>query len=183
MERIYYKVVDKDCDLFKRVSAFLEMEDNLRKVQKEAVEAKVPSFTLYRGEKGFNRIVKYTGFVFNDPDNVDTKVWKVKNEGGKTMFAPNLRTKAGRAMAEFLKDFKRTTCFDLNECLLIDWVEFLGNIYNPNVFKFNDCVYIMIDTKFRETFEKNNTCFTEITYGEITDAINSYNTALRETEQ
>lgn len=170
-EQIYYKVENKDSELFKKASEFLTMEDRLREIQKKTIETKVPKFSRYQGEFGFNRIVTYTGFVFDDIDNIDNKVWRTKMVDGRMLSTPNLRAKAGREMNEFLKSFKRTTVWDVDILL---GIRAIGRYYQANLFKFNDRIYILIDSQFREEFEKNNTDFIEITHGEITKAINDY---------
>ena len=71
MERSYYKVIDQSCELFKDCSEFLNHEAELRKAQREAIEARVPKFEKYRGTKGFDRIVIFTGFVFDKPEELD----------------------------------------------------------------------------------------------------------------
>ena len=174
-ERIYYKVENKDSALFKKVSEFLAMEDRLREEQKAAIEAKVPKFKMYRGKKGFNRIVRFTGFVFDDSQNIDSKVWITKEIDGEMLSIPNRKTKAGREMDKFLNCFKRTTMWDVDRLLGIGEESIFGRFYPANFFKFNDRIYIFIDSHFRGAFEKKNTDFIEITHGEITKAINDYN--------
>ena len=175
LEQIYYKVENKDNDLFKRANEFLAMEENLREIQKKTIESQLPKFSKYKGEKGFNRIVQYTGFVFDNKESIDHKVWKTKEENGVMLSTPNLRTKAGRAMGEFLSSFKRTNVWDVDRLLAIDEKSICGTYYPANLFVFNECLYIIIDSQFRGVFEKNNTDIIEITNGEITKAIDDYN--------
>ena len=174
-ERIYYKVENKDSELFRKASEFLAMEDRLREEQKSAIEAKVPKFKMYRGERGFNRIVRFIGFVFEDSQNIDSKVWKTEEKDGEILSTPNRRTKAGREMRKFLNSFTRTTMWDVDRLLGIDKESIFGSFYPANLFKFNDRIYILIDSQFREGFEKNNTDIIEITNGEILKAIDDYN--------
>ena len=174
LEQIYYKVKNKDSVLFKRANEFIAMEENLREIQKKTIESQLPKFSKYKGEKGFNRIVQYTGFVFDDKESIDHKVWKTKEENGVMLSTPNLRTKAGRAMGEFLSQFKRTNVWDVNRLLAIDEKDICGTYYPANLFVFNECLYIIIDSQFRDVFEKNNTDIIEITNGEITKVIDEY---------
>ena len=173
--QLYYKVENKDSDLFKRASEFLAMEEKLREIQRKTIESKVPKFSKYRGEKGFNRIVRYTGFVFDNKESIDPKVWKTTVENGEMLSSPNLRTNAGRAMDEFLRTFKRTDIFDLHRLLAIGEKNICGSFYNANLFEFNNRIYIIIDSQFRDVFEKNNTDIIEITNGEMTKVIDDYN--------
>ena len=174
-ERIYYKVENKDSELFKKASEFLAVEDRLRKEQKAAIEAKVPKFKTYRGAKGFNRIVRFTGFVFDDLQNIDSKVWKTEEVNGEMLSTPNRRTKVGREMYKFLNSFERTTMWDVDRLLGIEKAGIFGSFYPANLFKFKDIIYILIDSQFRDAFEKNNTDIIEITYGEMEKAIDDYN--------
>ena len=175
LEQIYYKVENKDSELFKRANAFLVMEEELRETQKRTIELQLPKFSKYQFLKGFNRIVQYTGFVFDDKENIDPKVWKTKEENGEMLSTPNLRTKVGKAMNEFLRSFKRTSVWDVNKILNIDEKSLYGSFYPANLFVFNECIYIIIDSQYRDVFEKNNTDIIEITNGEITKVIDEYN--------
>lgn len=174
-EQLYYKVENKDSDLFKRASEFLAMEENLREIQKKTIESQLPKFSKYKGEKGFNRIVRYVGFVFDDKASIDPKVWKTKEENGVMISTPNLRTKFGRAMNEFLMSFKKTNVWDVDRLLAIDEKSLCGEFYPADLFVFNECIFIIIDSQFRDVFEKNNTDIIEITNGEITRVIDDYN--------
>lgn len=174
-ERCFFKIEQKDCDLFKKVSEFLDMEEELRETQKKAIESQLPKFSMYQGQRGFTRIVRYTGFVFDDKENIDPKVWKTKEIDGKMLSTPNLRTKAGRAMNEFLQSFKRTTCWDVDRLLKIDRKSVHGKFYPPNLFRHNGCIYIIIDSQYCSVFAENNADAIEITYGEINKAIDAYN--------
>lgn len=77
-ERCFYKIEQKEDGLFKKANEFLDMEEELRNTQKDAIESQVPKFSKYQGRKGLNRIVQYTGFVFDDQENIDPKVWNTK---------------------------------------------------------------------------------------------------------
>lgn len=175
LEQIYYKVENKDSELFKRVNVFLAKEEELREIQRKTIESKLPKFSKYKCLKGFNRIGQYTGFVFDDKENIDPKVWKTKEENGEMFSTPNLRTKVGKAMNEFLRSFKRTNVWDVDRVLAIDEKSLCGRFYTANLFEFNECIYIMMDSRFRDVFEKNNTDIIEITNGEMTKAIDDYN--------
>ena len=174
-EQLYYKVENKDCDLYKRANEFLAMEEKLRETQRNAIESKVPKFSKYKARKGFNRIVRYIGFVFDDKESIDPKVWKTKEEDGEMLSTPNLRTKVGKAMDKFLGSFKRTTAWDVDRLLAIDGKSVYGSFYPANLFEFNNRIYIIIDSQFRDVFEKNNADIIEITNGEMAKAIDDYN--------
>lgn len=175
MERSYYKVTDKSCKLFVDCSKFLKHEAELHKIQKETIEARMPKFEKYRGTKGFNRIVTYTGFVFEDPDKLDPKEWNTKLADGYKLSTPNKRTKKGKEILKFLQDFKRTNCWDVDALLNIEKQSLYGSFYPADLFKHNDTIYIFIDAQYRKTFEQENDGFIEITLGEMEKAINDYN--------
>ena len=175
LEQIYYKVEDKDSELFKRANEFLAMEEKLREIQKRTIESQLPKFSKFKCRKGFNRIVQYIGFFFDDKESIDTKVWKTKEENDEMLSTPNLRTKVGKAMDKFLRSFQRTTVWDVDRILDIDEKSLYGTFYQANLFEFNECIYIIIDSRFRDVFEKNNTDIIEITNGEMTKAIDDYN--------
>lgn len=181
-EQLYYKVENKDSALYKRANEFLTMEEKLREIQRKAIESKVPKFSKFKGRKGFNRIVRYTGFVFDDKESIDLKVWKTKEEYGEMLSTPNLHTKVGRTMNEFLRSFKRTNIWDVYRLLAIDKKSLCGEFYRAELFVFNECLYIIIDSQFRDVFEKNNTDIIEITNGEITKVIDDYNKHCKTTQ-
>ena len=181
--QLYYKVENKDSDLYKKAKEFLTMEENLREAQRKAIESKVPKFSKYKARKGFNRIVRYIGFVFDDKESIDPKVWKTKEEDGEMLSTPNLRTKVGKAMDKFLGSFNRTTVWDVDRLLTIDRKSVYGSFYPANLFEFDECLYIIIDSQFRDVFEKNNTDIIEITNGEITKVINDYNKLCKTSQQ
>ena len=43
--QLYYKVKNKDSDLYKRANEFLAMEENLREIQKKTIESQLPKFS------------------------------------------------------------------------------------------------------------------------------------------
>lgn len=180
--QLYYKVENKDSDLYKRANEFLAMEEKLRETQKSAIESKVPKFSKYKARKGFNRIVRYTGFVFDDKESIDPKVWKTIVKDGEMLSTPNLRTKVGRAMDDFLRSFKRTNAWDVDRLLAIDEKALYGNFYPANLFEFNNRIYIIIDSQFRDVFEKNNADIIEITNGEMTKVVEDYNQLCKTTQ-
>ena len=182
LEHIYYKVDNKDSTLYKRANEFLAMEEKLRETQRKAIESKVPKFSKHKAAKGFNRIVRYIGFVFDDKESIDPKVWKTKVEDGEMLSTPNLRTKVGKAMDEFLRSFKRTNVWDVDRLLAIDGKSVYGSFYPANLFEFDERIYIIIDSQFRDVFEKNNTDIIEITNGEITKVIDDYNKHCKTTQ-
>lgn len=62
--------------------------------------------------------------------------------------------------------------------MAIDGKSVYGSFYPADLFVFNECIYILIDSQFRDIFEKNNMDVIEITNGEITRVIDDYNKRL-----
>lgn len=175
METSYYKVIDQSCKLFKDCSEFLNYEAELRKTQKEAIEARVPKFKKYRYTKGFDRITTYTGFMFDNPEELDSKEWKTELVDGYLLSTPNKRTKKGKELIKFLRSFEHTNCWDVDRLLNIEKQQLLGSFYPADLFKHNDTIYIFIDSKYRKMFEAENDGFIEITLGEMERVIEDYN--------
>lgn len=175
MERCFYKVTDQSCVLFEDCSDFLDYEAALRETQKEAIEALLPNFQKYRGTKGFDRIVTYEGFVFDNPEELDPKEWKTDLVEGYLLSTPNRRTKKGKDLMKFLRSFEHTNCWDVDRLLKIEKQSLHGSFYPADLFKHNDTIYIFIDSQYRQTFEAMNNGFIEITLGEMERAINDYN--------
>ena len=182
LEHIYYKVDNKDSTLYKRANEFLAMEEKLRETQRKTIESQLPKFSKYKGRKGFNRIVQYTGFVFDDKESIDPKVWKTQAETPQMLSTPNLPTQVAKAMNEFLWSFQRTTVWDVDRLLAIREKKIYGRFLPCNLFEFNNRIYIIIDSQFRDVFEKNNTDMIEITNGEITKVIDDYNKHCKTTQ-
>ena len=178
-ERCYYKVEDSQSSLHKKCCEFLDMERELTEKQKRTIEEKLPKFSKFKGARAFTRIVRYEGFVFDDQEHIDAKVWKTKEQDGYMLSTPNRRTKAGREMEKFLANFKRTDCWDVDRILDIDKTSIYGSFYPANLFRHNDCIYIIIDSQFKDVFEQNNPEVIEITLGEINKAIDAYNQSIK----
>lgn len=178
-ERCFYKVEDSQSALHKKCCEFLDMEKELTEKQKNTIEEKLPKFSKFKCVRGFTRIVRYVGFVFDDQEHIDAKVWKTKEQDGYMLSIPNRRTKAGREMDDFLANFKRTNCWDVDRILDINKTCTNGSFYPANFFRHNDCIYIMIDSQFKDVFEQNNPEVMEITFGEINKAIDAYNQSIK----
>lgn len=174
-ESCYYKVEDSQSSLHKKCCEFLDMEIELTEKQNRTIQDKLPKFSKFMGEKGFARIVRYKGFVFDDQEHIDAKVWETKEQDGYMLSTPNRRTKAGREMEDFLANFERTNCWDVDRILDINKTSTHGSFYTSNLFRHNGCIYIIIDSQFNDKFEQNNPEAIEITLGEINKAIDAYN--------
>lgn len=98
---MYYKIIDKESDLYKRLHLLRTNEIELEKTNLELVKQIVgDDWTVFigtMGQQNFDRCTQYKGFQFNHPDNLSPKTWVLDKEyGDKGMYVPNMRTKAGR---------------------------------------------------------------------------------------
>ena len=104
---MYYKIENKKCEVYKKLHEMRKRELEIEKKNEKKLEEKIglewDSFLGYFGQQNFRRVTQYSGFKFKHPGKVDMKVWKedLKNKG---CFVPNLRTKLGREMKEFLSN-------------------------------------------------------------------------------
>lgn len=104
---MYYKIENKDCEVFKKLHELRTEELRIEKDNEKAIKERTGlDFITFLGQKGqqnFWRITRYTGFKFTEPDKVDMKIW-ARNKQHPEIFVPNLRTKAGREMKYFLNN-------------------------------------------------------------------------------
>ena len=103
---MYYKVVNKDSSVYKRLYEMRDEEIKREKRNLEAIKKKIPlNWEHYyggQGQQNFGRCREYCGFYFTCPELVDMRVWKPhKDHDG--LFVPNRRTAAGREMYDFLR--------------------------------------------------------------------------------
>lgn len=106
---MYYKIENKDCEVYKKLHALRSEETQMEEDNLKAVHEKVGlEWNLYLGRKGqqnFKRVTDYSGFAFFEPEKVDLKIWK-KDVNNPGFFIPNVRTKGGREMNLFLHGLK-----------------------------------------------------------------------------
>lgn len=103
---MYYKIVNQDCEVYQklkqlRIDEQKIEEENLKAINEKLGELKYDMFLGNRSQQSFTRVTSYEGFIFTNPEKVDKKIWKEK-KGEAAVFIPNLRTKKGREMQEFL---------------------------------------------------------------------------------
>lgn len=111
---MYYKIINKDSEVYKKLhelrSSELIIEENNKKLINDKVKLKYSATFGYEGQQNFKRVTSYSGFVFDEPDLVDAKIWKQLKED-KTVYIPNLRTKLGKEMNEFLSNGLQTSWY------------------------------------------------------------------------
>lgn len=102
---MYYKIENKDCDVYKSLHALrtdeLRMEEDNRKKIDEKTGLTYQHMYGHRGQSGMNRVTDFVGFAFHETDKVCLKTWKEHKEH-KGLYVPNAKTKQGREMKHFL---------------------------------------------------------------------------------
>lgn len=106
---MFYKITNTESEVYKKLHAIRTQELQWEADNKQAIKDKVGlhynNYIGYGSQTGFNRNTEYIGFEFNETDKVNPKIWKEMKEQ-KGFFEPNLRTKLGKEMAEFLRKLK-----------------------------------------------------------------------------
>lgn len=112
---MYYKIENKECKVYQELHALRTEELKIEKENKKTIDVKTGlkwgnSFG-HHGQQNFRRVTSYMGFQFKEPEKVDLKIWKLsKNEKG--IYVPNMRTKLGREMQDFLNNGLKSSSYD-----------------------------------------------------------------------
>lgn len=145
---MYYKIENKECEVYKKLHALRTSEIEMNKDNLNAVVEKVVlDFRYYVGtssQQNFFRTVQFSGFMFTDPTKVDTTIWK-EDKKKKGYYFPNKRTKTGREMAEFLLNGLKKTCYD--EVFKILNLPHLARFVFPYVEIAGEMILVAIDEK------------------------------------
>lgn len=151
---MYYKIENKDCKVYKELYEMRTKELEISEENKKAIEEKTvltfESFLGKSGQQNFRRVTQYSGFLFNEPEKVDLKIWK-KHKDYPDCFEPNKRTKIGREMAEFLSNGLKGSRF--NKPLDILGLKANGRFTFPYVEIFGDIILIYLDDNMNPTDE------------------------------
>lgn len=103
---MHYKIVNKDCSLYKELHALRTKELEIGKKNIELIEEKVGqkfnSFLGSNSQQTVLRVPQYIGFEFEDNTKLDPKVW-IKHKDHEHILVPNKKTKAGKEMHTFLR--------------------------------------------------------------------------------
>lgn len=104
---MYYKITNKESEVYHKLYAMrseeLQFEEDNKKAITEKTALSWSKFLGRSGQQNFGRVTYYSGFVFDEPEKADTKIWKKQDKIGNG-FVPNLRTKSGREMKDFLNN-------------------------------------------------------------------------------
>jgi len=102
---MYYKITNKECDVYRQLHELRTKELLIAEQNKEAIDEKVrlkwDEFLGYYGQQNFNRTTQYSGFKFLEPEKICLKTWK-EHPDHKGFFVANRKTKVGREMSNFL---------------------------------------------------------------------------------
>jgi hypothetical protein len=102
---MYYKIINKECDVYQKLHALRTKELKIEKENIKAIEEKTGLKWKYsygrHGQQNFRRVTSYAGFEFLEPEKVDLKIWR-EHKDHKGVFVPNAKTKLGREMKVFL---------------------------------------------------------------------------------
>lgn len=147
---MFYKITNKECELYKNLHSFRSKEIQINKENLEKIEEKIPyTWTQYRGngsQFSFARTSYFYGFVFTcDESEICLKTWRKESDG---VYVPNRRTKLGRSMFEFLnRDLKRSSVFKLLD--LIGNSDTSGSFKLPYLEICGDIILLKLDPSFR----------------------------------
>lgn len=166
---MFYKLVDKKCEKYKKLYEMRKSEIRIEKENKEAISKRFPDwngeFMGRRGQYTFGRVSTYSGLLFNNPDRLDAKEWK-EHKDHPGVYIPNRRTKSGREIRYFfLNGLQRSSFFKFCDIVGVDV---------PGKFKFpfmgigpDEALFFYFDDQFRPPED-----FVEITRGEFEKSMN-----------
>jgi hypothetical protein len=104
---MYYKIVNKDCEVYQKLHALRTEELRIEEQNKQAIDERIgiawKSYFGRHGQQNFCRVTEYSGFQFTEPEKIDPKLW-VKHPEHPEIYIPNRRTKQGREIAKFLSN-------------------------------------------------------------------------------
>jgi hypothetical protein len=111
---MFYKIINKESDVAKKLLQMRLEELQIQKRNEEAIHNKVglyyKNFLGHNGQQNIRRVRMYDGFEFTEPEKVCLKTWKI-HPFNKTVFIPNKRTKLGRDMSYFLNNELESSWF------------------------------------------------------------------------
>jgi len=115
---MYYKIENKDSELYKKLSEQRKKEIEIEESNKikimEFAGSKFENALCYPPQK-YHRCTLYTGFLFLEPEKLNqNKMWvNEKREDLKEYVIPNQRSKNGAILRKFLYELPNFRYFDL----------------------------------------------------------------------
>lgn len=165
---MYFKITNKDSDLYKRLRELREREIRIEESNLEKIKIKVElpfdGTFGHEGQQNWGRVTTYDGFCFTELDKVNPKVWK-KHPEHDDVFVPNLRTKLGREMAVFLHSGMESSYY--RSVLDILGIDHIRRFSFPYLEIANDILILYIDDRFCPFKEEENPDLIEITKREF----------------
>lgn len=155
---MYYKIINKDSDVYKQLYELRTKEQKIEKSNKKMVKELIgQDFTHFIGKAGqqnFERVTQFSGFEFKHPEKLPPKVWVLdKQYGDKGVYVPNRRTKAGREMLKKLRTLPHSS---ISEVFRILKCELSGRFIFPYVeIGKDDAIVFYMSDRFDETLSKN----------------------------
>lgn len=145
---MYYKVINKESEVCKKLREQREKEMAADERNKAKIEELLGfKFESFWGNKGFQnlfRVTKYTAFIPEDESKVTKSVRK--SEKYKDGYVPNRRSKAGKALSEFLSYGMESFHFrDILEILGCD--ELYGRFTVPFMELKDDIILLYLDNR------------------------------------
>lgn len=161
---MFYKLTDTNNDVFKALADIRAIEREIEARNFNAIKENkdIPEWRRFIGNQGQQnvlRVTQYCGFEFKFPKLVNKKIWCVDRQN-KTVYRPNMRTKEGKAMREWLNHLLHG---DLTAVLSVLGIPFDAYIVPPFVEVFGEVILVWTDDKHRPTREG----FVEITEEEF----------------
>lgn len=148
---IYYKITDKESDLYKKLYEQRTMELEVHKQNQVILAKLIPyKWDIYSGHRdnSFSRIPRYFGFKFENPEEVDMKVWK-RDSNHPEIFIPNKRTKAGKEMQKAISNLK---CFSFMKIMdILDIKDYCRHFAIPTLEIADDTVLVSVDDRHKLT--------------------------------
>lgn len=146
---MYYKIVNKECDVYKKLHKLrteeLQMEEEYKQLLAEKIGLNWENFFGRRGQQNYYRVTRYMGFAFTEPEKVDPKIWKLHPEH-EGLYIPNKKTKAGKEISELLSNGMKGHFFtDVYDCLGLEHP--IGNFIFPFVEIRGEIIVVYLDEK------------------------------------
>lgn len=168
---MYYKLIDKESALYKKLYDMRAKELQIEKDNVERIKQRYPKwndqFLGRKGQQNFDRVTIYRGLGFDSEQDVDPKEFKPSKDY-KGLYEPNRRTKKGKECKAFFYGLGRSSYFLLMDILSNEGV---GNVYGRFIFPYieigSDGLYCYFDDRM-----KLPSVFIEITSVEFNKALN-----------
>ena len=119
---MYYKITNKDSNVYKELYALRTKEIEIEEENKESILNVVgrdwENYLGRNGQQNLWRVTRYTGFAFKNPDRLPPKTWKQHKEY-HDIYVPDPRTKNGKIIKKFLDELPHSSfhkVFSILEC-------------------------------------------------------------------